>query len=126
MNRYALAVPDRIYIRDLHLRTVIGVRTWERDKHQDVVINLALTTDLSAPSGSDDLADAVDYSKLTKRVIAHVEQSSYRLLERLAGSIADVVLEHFPPVKSVTVTVDKPGALRFARSVGVELTRDRA
>ena len=117
---------DRIHIRDLHLRTVIGVNPWERHKQQDVVINLALTTDLSGPASSDDLADAVDYSKLTKRVTAHVENSSYKLLERLAGSIADVVFEHFPRVACVTVTVDKPGALRFARSVGVELTRERA
>lgn len=118
-------MPDRIFIRDLRLRTVIGVRSWEREKQQDIVVNLALTTDLSRPAASDDLDDAVDYSRLAKRVIAHVEQSSYRLLERLAGSIADVVLEHHPAVTSVTVTVDKPGALRFARSAAVELTKSR-
>jgi FolB domain-containing protein len=116
---------DRIHVHDLLLRTVIGVHDWERETKQDVRINLVLDVDLGPASRSDDLADSVDYRALTKRVIAHVEQSSYGLLERLAGSIADLALAEFPKLRAITVKVDKPGALRFARSVAVEIRRER-
>ncbi|UCE87243.1 MAG: dihydroneopterin aldolase [Deltaproteobacteria bacterium] len=117
---------DRIHVQDLLLRTIIGVHDWEREARQDVRINLVLEVDLGPASRSDDLADSVDYRALTKRVIAHVEASSYGLLERLAGSIADLALAEFPKLSAITVKVDKPGALRFARSVAVEIRRERA
>lgn len=116
---------DRIHVRDLHLRTVIGVQEWERETLQDVVIDLEIATDLSRAARSDDLADTVDYRALTKRVIAHVEASKFGLLEGLAGSIARLALDDFPAIDAVTVRVDKPGALRFSRSVAVEITRTR-
>ena len=118
-------MPDRIFVRDLHLRTIIGLHDWERDSSQDVVINLEIETDLTHPSETDELTNAVDYRTLTKRVIKHVEQSHFRLIEKLAGTIASMALEEFPPISAITVTVDKPGALRFARSVAVQLRRER-
>ena len=122
---YAGPVPDRIHIRELALRTIIGVHDWERKERQDVVLGLTLETDLDRPAETDDFADALDYRAVTKAVIEHVEASSFRLLERLAASVADLTLDRFPRVAAVTVTVDKPGALRFARSVAVELRRER-
>lgn len=113
---------DRIYIRDLQLRCVIGVYEEERAERQDIVINLVLEGDFSAAARSDDIADAVDYKVLKKKVIKLVEASQFRLIETLAGRIADACIEH-PKVDRVTVTVDKPGALRFARSVAFEITR---
>ena len=116
---------DRIHVHDLALRTIIGVHEWERETPQDVLVNLVLEVDLARAAASDDLADGVDYHALTKRVIAHVEASRYLLIERLAASIADLALEHFPALDAITVKVDKPGALRFARSVAVEMRRER-
>ena len=116
---------DRIHIRDLSLRTIIGVHDWERKERQDVVFGLTLETDLSKPAATDAFEDAVDYRAVTKAVIEHVEASSFGLLERLAASVAELTLERFPAVSAVTVSVDKPGALRFARSVAVELRRER-
>ena len=115
---------DRIHIRDLSLRCVIGAYEEERREKQDVVINITLYADLKAAGRSDRMADTVDYKAAKKRVVAMVEQSSCHLVEHLAERIAGACLED-ARVERVTVSVDKPGALRFARSVAVEITRDR-
>jgi D-erythro-7,8-dihydroneopterin triphosphate epimerase len=115
---------DRIHIRDLALRCIIGIEQHERDKRQDVLINITLHADLSRPGRSDNIADTVDYKAIKRKVVDLVENSSYQLVERLAGEVADVCLAD-PRVRRVEVTVDKPGALRFARSVAVEICRER-
>ena len=116
---------DRILVQDLLLRAIIGVHDWERAVRQDLLLNLELEVDLHAAAASDDLVDGVDYRALTKDVIDHVEESRFRLVEALAGSVADVVLDRFPRVAAITVRVDKPGALRYARSVAVQMRRER-
>ena len=116
---------DRILIRNLRLRTIIGLNDWERENRQDVVINLTISTDLRAAGVSDDVADTLNYRTLTKDVIAHVESSSHFLVETLAHEIARLaVVEH--GADRVVVRVEKPGALRFADSVGVEVERSRS
>ena len=116
---------DRILIRDLEARCIIGINEDERREKQNVLINLALFTDTHKAGRSDKFEDTVDYRALKKRILSVVEGSQYYLIEALAERIADVCLED-PGVKQAQVTVDKPGALRFARSVGVEITRERA
>lgn len=115
---------DRILIRDLMLRCVIGVHEWERKNRQDVLLNLVLDVDCAAAGASDELGDALDYRALAKKVIAMVEGSSFRLVERLAEEVAAICLEN-DRVHAVRVRVEKPGALRFAESAGVELERRR-
>ncbi len=116
---------DRIHIRDLALRCIIGIYDEERRARQDVVINLTLYADLRRAAASDDIGDTVDYKTLKKQVIHLVETSSFLLVERLTGCIAEECLRD-PRVLAVNVRVAKPGALRFARTVEVELTRFRA
>lgn len=115
---------DRIYIRDLHLRCIIGIYEEERREKQDIVINVTLYADLREAGRSDRIEDTVDYKAIKKRLISMVEQSCCFLVEHLAQRIAAVCLDD-ARVQRVVVTVDKPGALRFARSVAVEITRDR-
>jgi FolB domain-containing protein len=115
---------DRILIRDLMLRCIIGVNAEERREKQDVVISITLETDLSKAGWSDALADTVDYKALKKKILALVEGSQFLLVEALAERIAAVALED-PTVLKAVVRVEKPGALRFARSVGVEIERGR-
>lgn len=115
---------DRIQVHDLLLRCIIGVNEWERENLQDVVINLTLHTDARRAGSSDDIADAVNYRTITKRIIDHVEQSRFNLIEALAESVARLCLED-PRVEKVEATVEKPGALRFARSVGITIIRER-
>jgi D-erythro-7,8-dihydroneopterin triphosphate epimerase len=116
---------DQIQIRDLQLRTIIGINEEERRDRQDVVINIVLCADTRAAGASDDIDDAVNYRTVTKRVIKLVEESQFCLVERLAAEIAAICLQD-PRVESASVRVEKPGALRFARSVGVEIHRTRA
>jgi D-erythro-7,8-dihydroneopterin triphosphate epimerase len=115
---------DRILIRDLLARCIIGVREEERRHKQDVLVNLSLSVDLRTAGKSDRLEDSVDYSGLKKRILTHVEESQYRLVEALAESVADICLQE-PAVRRVKVRLEKPTALRFARSVGVEIVRRR-
>ena len=116
---------DRIRIRDLHLRTIIGINDEERRARQDVLINIELRADTHAAGVSDDIEDAVNYRTITKRIINLVEDSQFYLVEKLAAEIASICLEN-ARVERAIVRVEKPGALRFARSVGVEIDRDRS
>lgn len=113
---------DRIFIRELRARCVIGLSPEERREKQDVIVSLVLGADLRVAGRSDRFEDTVDYRAIKKRVLALVEGSQFRLLEALAEAIAQACLET-PGVAEVQVTVDKPGALRFARSVAVEILR---
>lgn len=113
---------DRIYIRDLLLRAVIGVNDEERRDRQDVLINITLDADTKAAGASDRIEDAVNYRTLTKQIIHLVEGSQFYLVEKMAAEIAGLCLAD-PRVRQATVRVEKPGALRFARSVGVEVSR---
>ncbi len=115
---------DRILISDLLARCIIGVREEERREKQDVVINLALSTDFRKAATSDRIEDAVDYRAVKKRVLELVENSHFYLVEALAEAVAGICLEH-QAVLQVQVRVEKPAALRFARSVGVEIMRER-
>jgi FolB domain-containing protein len=115
---------DRIHIRDLRLRCIIGLYPHERTERQDVVIQITLYVDLSLPGRTDRLEDSVDYKAVKQRVVAMVEGSSFLLLERLAEEIARLCLED-QRVRRVRVLVEKPGALRFARTVGVEIQREQ-
>lgn len=116
---------DKIFIRDLLLRCIVGIYPDERKNKQDVVINVEMACDLGAAAVSDRIEDTVNYKSVKKEIVALVESSAFLLIERMAGEIATLCLAH-PGVRQVRVTVDKPGALRFARSVAVEIVRTRA
>ena len=113
---------DRIEVRDLQLRTVIGIFDFERDRRQPVTISYAITADTRAAAKSDSIDDALDYKSVTKRVIDLVEGSSYFLVEKLVEEIARTSLEE-PNAEEVEVLLEKPGALRHARSVGIRIVR---
>jgi len=115
---------DRIIIKNLFLRTIIGISEDERVNRQDVLINLTLETDTRKAGQSDDIVDAVNYRSVTKQVIDMVESSRFFLVEKLCEEIAQLCLSD-ERVQHVTVSVEKPAALRFARSVGVCIERGR-
>ena len=115
---------DKVIIKDLLARGVIGVNEWERQVTQDILINIVLYTDLRKASETDDLTFSVDYRKITKRAVVLAETAKRLTVEALAGDIAKMCLEDIG-VQKVRVRVEKPGAVRFARSVGVEIERNR-
>lgn len=116
---------DRIFIRNLALRCIIGIYPEERREKQDVVINVEMHCDLRPAGMSDDLKDTVDYKAIKKSILRLVESSRFQLIEALAENIAAIALAD-GRVQQVVVTIDKPGALRFAKSSAVEITRARS
>lgn len=115
-------IMDRIRICDLLVRCILGINDSERREKQDVLINLTIYTDMRKAGKSDRIEDSVDYRALKKRVLAMAESSQYFLEEALADAIAELCLGE-RGVLQVDVRVEKPSALRFARSVAVEITR---
>jgi D-erythro-7,8-dihydroneopterin triphosphate epimerase len=115
---------DVIFIRDLLVRCIVGIRPEEREKAQDVIFNIRLFADTRPAAASDSIEDAVDYSTLKKRIVGFAEASSYNLVETLAQQAADLCLAD-PRVTGAEVTVEKPTALRFARTVGVRIYREK-
>jgi D-erythro-7,8-dihydroneopterin triphosphate epimerase len=109
-----------IRITDLNLRTIIGLYDWERTTKQDVVINVEIHFDASKAAKSDKVEDTIDYKAINKAIIKLVEESQYFLIEKMAGEILKIIMDD-PKVQAAKVRVDKPGALRFAKSVSVEL-----
>ncbi len=116
---------DRIFIKDLLVRCTLGVTAEERREKQDVLVSLDLFTDTRAAGETDRFEEALDYRALKKRVLGAVEDSQYHLVEALAERIAAVCLAD-DGVAQVRVIVEKPTVLRFARTVGVDITRSRA
>ena len=116
---------DKVIIKDLVARGIIGVNDWEREKPQEILVNITVFTDTRQAAKSDDLADCVDYRALTKKVQAHAETAARLTVEALANDLADICLGE-KGVERAIVRVEKPGAVRFSKSVGVEVERTKS
>ena len=116
---------DQIVIRDLLLRGIVGINPDERTKPQDILVNVTMWADTRAAAASDDIEDAVNYRTIAKAIIGHIEGGDPMLVERLVAEIAGICLDADERIQEVEVALEKPGALRFARSVGVVIKRKR-
>ncbi len=116
---------DRIFLRGLTAECVIGFIDWERRVKQAVVVDLEMPVDCARAAASDEVADTVDYKKVAKRVLAYIEASEFKLVETLAHRLAALLLEEFA-LEWVRLSVNKPGAIRDSRDVGVSIERRRA
>jgi len=115
---------DKIIIRDLVARGIIGVNDWEREKAQEILINIVAFGDTRRAGMSDKLADCIDYRALARRAREHAEAAARHTVEALANDLADLCLQD-AAISRVIVRVEKPGAVRFSASVGVEIERGR-
>ena len=115
---------DKILIKDLLIRGVIGISDREREQPQDILVNIEISADISAAGKSDNVEDSVNYRTIAKKVLAHTESIKRYTVEALAEDIAKLCLED-KKAQSVLVRVEKPGAVRFSRSVGVEIIREQ-
>jgi FolB domain-containing protein len=113
---------DKTFIKDLHVRGIIGVRDWERETVQDILINVTVFSDTTRAAETDDITYCVDYSALAKKVQTHAETAARLTVEALANDLAIICLQENGAQK-VIVRVEKPGAVPFAKSVGVEIER---
>jgi FolB domain-containing protein len=116
---------DLIHIKDLSVPGIIGINPDERINEQEILINATLWADTRPAAVSDDIADAANYRTITKAIIAHIREGKPMLVERLVQEIADLIFQVEPLIREVEVTVEKPGALRYARSVGITIHRSR-
>ena len=116
---------DRVFLRGLSVECIIGFIDWERRVKQTVVVDLEIPVDCRRAARTDEVAETVDYKAVAKRVIAFVEESDFKLVETLAHRMAMLVLEEFS-LQWVRISVNKPGAIRGSRDVGVCVERTRA
>ena len=115
---------DKTFIKDLLVRGIIGIRDWERVTPQDILINVTVFSDTTRAAQTDDIAYCVDYSALAKKIQSHAESASRLTVEALANDLAEICLQENGVTKTI-VRVEKPRAVRFAKSVGVEIERSR-
>ncbi len=115
---------DKVIIKNLVARGIIGVYEWERDKPQEILINISLYGDLRNAGSTDNIDDSINYKTVAKGAQALAENCQRLTVEALASDIAQYCLET-QGVQKVLIRVEKPGAVRFAESVGVEIERSR-
>ena len=116
---------DRIFLHGLEVECIIGFIEWERRVKQTVVIDVEMPVDCARAAHSDDVADTLDYKRVAKRLIGFVSESNFKLVETLAHRAALLILEEFK-VEWVRFSVNKPGAIRHSKDVGVAVLRTRA
>lgn len=116
---------DRIFVKDLLVRGIIGVNPDERTDRQDVLVNATLWTDTRPAGASDNVADTVNYFTVATAIIAHIEHSAPYLVEKLAADLVQLCFSTDQRIQAVELSVEKPGAVPFARSVGLTIYRTR-
>ncbi len=116
---------DKIFLRGLEVECIIGFIDWERRVKQRIQIDLELPVDCTRAARSDDVVDTLDYKSVAKRVITFVEASEFMLVETMAHRMAMLILEEFD-IEWVRISINKPGAIRGSRDVGVAIERNRA
>lgn len=113
---------DTVFVRDLRPRVIVGIEPWEREKRQELSIDIDLAWDISRAAASDDIAHTVNYRAVAKAVQKHAEESAYFLVETLAERLVALIRDEFD-VPWVRLRLHKVGAVRFSASVGVEIER---
>ena len=113
---------DKIFLSELKVDTIIGIWDWERRMRQTVIIDLEMSADIARAAATDEVVDTLNYKSVAKRVQSFVADSSFQLVETLAERIAAIIRDEFD-VAWVKVRVNKPGAIRGSRSVGVLIER---
>jgi len=117
--------PDTIFLNGLEVECIIGFIDWERRIKQKVLIDFELPVDCTRAAVDDDVADTLDYKSVSKRIIAFVEASEFKLVETMAERLATLVIAEFD-VAWIRLRINKPGAIRGSRDVGVAIERHRA
>jgi 7,8-dihydroneopterin aldolase/epimerase/oxygenase len=118
-------VSDVIFLRGLTVECVIGFIEWERRVKQTVVLDLEFPVDCARVAVRDIVDDTVDYKKIAKRVVAFVSASEFKLVETMAEKLAQLLLAEFQ-LAWLRLSINKPGAIRGSRDVGVRIERHRA
>ncbi|MCJ8275091.1 MAG: dihydroneopterin aldolase [Psychrosphaera sp.] len=116
---------DTVFIRQLAVSTTIGVYDWEKTIKQQLLIDIDMVSDIKDAAASDNISDTVDYAVVSNTITDYVQGNQFELIETVAQNIADIILNDFP-VTQVTITLQKPGAVKNAQSVGVKIMRQKS
>lgn len=116
---------DRIFIKDLLVRGIVGIKPDERANRQDILVNATFWADTRPAALSDQIEDTVNYRSAAKAMIAHIESEGPQLVERLAADLVRICFDSDRRIQAVELSVEKPGAVRFSRSVGLTIYRTR-
>jgi len=114
---------DKILIKDLHVDGIIGIYEYERITPQEILINVTMFTDTRIAAETDDIASCVDYEKVANTIREHTITAKRLTVEALAEDLARLCLST-PNVYKVIIKVEKPQAINFTGSVGVEIERE--
>ena len=115
---------DKIFLRELKTEAIIGIFDWERQVKQTLLIDLEMSADVRKAAATDSIDDTLNYKRVAKRLLEYIDTTSFHLVETLAESIAMLVIEEFH-VSWIKVTLNKPGAIRSSRSVGIIIEREK-
>jgi 7,8-dihydroneopterin aldolase/epimerase/oxygenase len=113
---------DRIFLSALTVECIVGIWEWERRVKQAVIVDIEMSADIRKAAASDRIEDTLDYKKVAKRLLAFIGDSQFHLVETLTERIAQLIVREFG-VAWVKVRVNKQGAIRGARDVGIEIER---
>jgi dihydroneopterin aldolase len=113
---------DIIFLRNLRIKTIIGIFDWERKVKQTVFFNIEMATDVKKAAVNDQIDDALDYKSISKSIINFVEKSEFQLVETLAEKVADLIMTNFD-VPWLRLSLNKKGAIRHADDVGITIER---
>lgn len=117
-------MPDKIFIEGLEARCIIGIFDWERKTLQKITVDLEFPAPIQKAAKSDRVEHTIDYKAISKHTLQFIEKSCFQLVETLSEELAQSLLENFP-LKQIRIRLCKPGALRGAINVGVEITRKK-
>ncbi|HBS25933.1 MAG TPA: dihydroneopterin aldolase [Gammaproteobacteria bacterium] len=113
---------DIVFIEDLRIDATIGIYDWEKSIKQTLSFDIEMATDIRKAAASDEIEDALNYKAVSKRIIQFVEASKFQLVETLSEKIAEMILKEFE-VSWLKLTLNKLGAVRGSRSVGIRIER---
>jgi dihydroneopterin aldolase len=113
---------DKIFLTALTTECIVGIWDWERKVKQTVVVDLEMACDVRKAAASDRIEDTLDYKKVSKRILTFVSDSQFQLVETLTENIAKIIVQEFG-VAWVRVRVNKQGAIRGSRDVGMLIER---
>ena len=116
---------DKVFIKNLRVKAVVGVFEWERCIEQILQLDLEMTVDIAKAAQSDDLKDTIDYKAVAKRAKNFIEESRYQLVETIADRLANILLQEFS-ISYIRMTMSKPKAVRDSEAVGIIIERTRA
>ncbi|WP_296830233.1 dihydroneopterin aldolase [Thiomicrospira sp.] len=125
MSKHTQMQTDSIFIEGLKVNTIIGVHAWEKCQAQPLLFDIELFTTIISAAQTDQLADTVDYAKVSQDIIKLAQQESFELIETLAEQVCQHVLQHYSGVQAIQLKLAKPHAVAEAKQVGVKIWRQR-